>query len=160
MLVLFQSLSSFYFSCFDAHATNITLAQLARLAFLPIKEAREALSKLSSLSLIETQEVPRSADRAPSRTLYLFYTDVPKLTQSLLLHLYKAMANVHAQKRYQLELKRGLVEKRERGRGAGLTRADLEGLEKLETVLEALEVANQRIDRDVFLLKTAEEEGL
>ncbi|KAL8292342.1 hypothetical protein RQP46_001808 [Phenoliferia psychrophenolica] len=131
---------------------------LARLAFLPVKDAREVLGRLSASALIEQQEVPRSADRAPSRTFFLWYVDYPKVVASLLDHLYKSLANVQAQKSYQLQEYRGLVEKRERSdvrldpEGL-LSQGDKENARRLDDKLEALTTAEMRIDRDLFVLK-------
>ncbi|KAK4702468.1 DNA-directed RNA polymerase III subunit RPC3, partial [Phenoliferia sp. Uapishka_3] len=131
---------------------------LARLAFLPVKDAREVLGRLSSTALIEQQEVPRSADRAPSRTFFLWYVDYPKVVASLLDHQYKALANIQAQKMFQLQAYKGLVEKRERSDVRAdpeglLTNADRENAARLDEKLEALTTAEMRIDRDIFVLK-------
>ncbi|GAA5882376.1 hypothetical protein JCM3774_004324 [Rhodotorula dairenensis] len=130
---------------------------LARLAFLPVKEAREILSQLSSAGLIEPQEVPRSADRAPSRTIYLWFVDFNKVVTSLIHHHYKALANLQAQRQHQLELRRGLVDKRERSDVRAdpslLSARDREMIVELDKVLEALTVACLRVDEQLFVLR-------
>lgn len=132
-------------------------AQVARLAFLSVKEAREVLGRLSAAQLIEPQEVPRTADRAPSRTLYLWFVDFNKVVTALIGHHYKALANVQAQRQHQLELRRGLVDKRERTDVRNdpglLTKRDKEQLEELDKTLEALAVAEQRLDEQLFVLR-------
>ncbi|KWU41042.1 hypothetical protein RHOSPDRAFT_37429 [Rhodotorula sp. JG-1b] len=130
---------------------------LARLAFLPVKEAREVLSQLSSAGLIEPQEIPRSADRAPSRTIYLWFVDFNKVVTSLIHHHYKALANLQAQRQHQLELRRGLVDKRERSDVRAdptlLSARDREMIVELDKVLEALSVACLRVDEQLFVLR-------
>ncbi|TKA53401.1 hypothetical protein B0A53_04387 [Rhodotorula sp. CCFEE 5036] len=130
---------------------------LARLAFLPVKEAREVLSQLSSAGLIEPQEIPRSADRAPSRTIYLWFVDFNKVVTSLIHHHYKALANLQAQRQHQLELRRGLVDKRERSDVRAdpslLSARDREMIIELDKVLEALSVACLRVDEQLFVLR-------
>ncbi|TNY22295.1 hypothetical protein DMC30DRAFT_445354 [Rhodotorula diobovata] len=130
---------------------------VARLAFLSVKEAREVLGRLSAAQLIEPQEVPRTADRAPSRTLYLWFVDFNKVVTALIGHHYKALANVQAQRQHQLELRRGLVDKRERTDVRNdpglLTKRDKEQLEELDKTLEALAVAEQRLDEQLFVLR-------
>ncbi|GAA5849254.1 hypothetical protein JCM9279_006427 [Rhodotorula babjevae] len=130
---------------------------VARLAFLSVKEAREVLGRLSAAQLIEPQEVPRTADRAPSRTLYLWFVDFNKVVTSLIGHHYKALANVQAQRQHQLELRRGLVDKMERTDvrkdDSLLTKRDQEGIVELEQTLEALAVAEQRLDEQLFVLR-------
>ncbi|POY72143.1 hypothetical protein BMF94_4876 [Rhodotorula taiwanensis] len=130
---------------------------LARLAFLPVKEAREILSHLSASGLIEPQEVPRSADRAPSRTIYLWFVDFNKVVTSLVHHHYKALANLQAQRAYQLEQRRGLVDKRERSDVRAdptlLSARDNAAIVELDKVLEAIAVAEQRVDEQLFVLR-------
>ncbi|GAA5820142.1 hypothetical protein JCM3770_005389 [Rhodotorula araucariae] len=130
---------------------------VARLAFLSVKEAREVLGRLSANGLIEPQEVPRTADRAPSRTLYLWFVDFNKVVTALIAHHYKALANVQAQREHQLALRRGLVDKRERSdvreNDALLTKRDHEAIVELEQTLEALAVAEQRLDEQLFVLR-------
>lgn len=115
------------------------------------------LAKLSEARLIEPQEVPRSADRAPSRTLYLWYVDFNRTVTSLIAHHYKALANVQAQRSEQLERKKGLVEKRERTdvreNQALLSRRDQEESADLDWKMEALATAEMRIDKQLFVLR-------
>ncbi|GAA6064678.1 hypothetical protein JCM10212_006174 [Sporobolomyces blumeae] len=130
---------------------------VARLAFLSVKEAREILGRLSAARLIEPQEIPRSADRAPSRTLYLWFVDFNRTVTSLIAHHYKALANLEAQRAHQLELKKGLVEKRERTdvreNAALLSRRDREEGDDLDWKMEAIATAEMRLDRQLFVLR-------
>ncbi|KAI5481085.1 hypothetical protein MNV49_006271 [Pseudohyphozyma bogoriensis] len=132
---------------------------LARLAFLPVKEARECLGKLTAAALIEQQEVPRSADRAPTRTFFLWFVDYNKVVEALIDHQYKALANLQAQKSHQLGLRKALVEKRERSDVREdpklLSKRDQEQIRELDDKLEALTVAEMRIDKDLFIMQTS-----
>lgn len=100
--------------------------------------------------------MPRSADRAPSRTFFLWSVSYSKVVSSLLQHHYKALANVQAQKAFQLELKKALVHKRDRtdvrADASLLSKADKEALKELDKKMEALTVAEMRIDKQVFVL--------
>lgn len=122
-----------------------------------MKEAREILSHLSASGLIEPQEVPRSADRAPSRTIYLWFVDFNKVVTSLVHHHYKALANLQAQRAYQLEQRRGLVDKRERSDVRAdptlLSARDNAAIIELDKILEAIAVAEQRVDEQLFVLR-------
>ncbi|GAA5887165.1 hypothetical protein JCM6882_009470 [Rhodosporidiobolus microsporus] len=135
---------------------------LARLAFLSVKDAREVLGRLSSSGFVEPQEIPRSADRAPSRTLYLWFVDFNKVVTSLVSHHYKALANVQSQRQVQVEKRRALIEKRERTdvreNEELLTKRDREMLQELDQTLEALSVAEQRIDEQLFVLREMDPE--
>lgn len=130
--------------------------QLARLAFLSVKDAREVIGRLSAADLIEPQEVPRSADRAPSRTFFLWYVDFHKVLLTLLGHQYKALANLQAQKDYQLSQRKALVEKRERtdvrADPSLLGKRDVAAIAELDKVMEALTVAEMRIGAQCFVL--------
>lgn len=81
----------------------------------------------------------------------------PKVIQTLLDHQFKALANLQAQRSYQLSQRSGLVAKRERSdvkdKEELLTFREREALEELDRILEALATAEQRIDRDIFVLR-------
>jgi hypothetical protein len=132
-------------------------AQLARLAFLPVKDAREAIGRLSNSDLIEAQEVPRSADRAPSRTIYLWGVNFHRVVSTLLEHNYKALANLEAQNEHKLQTNATLVEKRDRrdvrDDPSLLHKRDKVLIARLDSELEALAVAEARIAAQVFVLK-------
>ncbi|KDE03750.1 hypothetical protein MVLG_05755 [Microbotryum lychnidis-dioicae p1A1 Lamole] len=130
---------------------------LARLAFLTVKEARETIARLRAMSFIESQEVPRSADRAPSRTFYLWYVDYPKVVRTLLDHQYKALANLQVQKTQLMERSSKVLEKSERTDVREdpklMDSRDKQLLDDLDKLMEALIVAEMRIDCQVFVLK-------
>ncbi|SCV67112.1 BQ2448_5758 [Microbotryum intermedium] len=130
---------------------------LARLAFLTVKEARETIARLRAMSFIESQEVPRSADRAPARTFYLWYVDYPKVVRTLLDHQYKALANLQVQKTQLMERSSKVLEKSERTDVREdpklMDSRDKQLLDELEKLMEALIVAEMRIDSQVFILK-------
>lgn len=101
--------------------------------------------------------MPRSADRAPSRTFYLWHVDYHKVLLALLGHQYKALANLQAQKEHQLGLRKALVEKRERTDVRAdptlLGKRDKEAIRRLDQVMEALTVAEMRIGAQHFALE-------
>lgn len=132
--------------------------QLGTLALVPVNSARETLARLSDLNYIESQEVPRTADRAPSRTFFLWYVNYPKVIDTIIQRQYKALANLQAQRFFQLEKQKALIAKTERtdvkeAAGDLLTAADKVELEQLDGILEALGTAALRIDRNVFVLR-------
>lgn len=51
---------------------HVSLFQVGKVAMMASKDVRPLLSAMSSDSLISIQEVPKSADRNPSRTFYLW----------------------------------------------------------------------------------------
>lgn len=94
--------------------TLVCCLQISKVAMLAPKDVRVITASLSSSSLLELQEVPRSADRAPSRTFYLWHVDLPRAYTALISHLYKTLANLGQRKAAEVEKKRALVERRER----------------------------------------------
>lgn len=134
----------------------LSLRQLARLAFLPVKDAREAIGRLSNSDLIEAQEVPRSADRAPSRTIYLWGVNYHRVVSTLLDHNYKALANLQAQKEHKLEENATIIDKRDRRDVRDdptlLSKHDRALIAKMDGQLEALAVAEARIAAQVFVM--------
>lgn len=133
-------------------------SQLGTLALIPVNSARETLARLSDLNFIESQEVPRTADRAPSRTFFLWYVNYPKVIDTIIQRQYKALANLQAQRFQQLDKHKALIAKRERSdvkaaEGDLLTPSEKVGLEHLDSMLEALGTAALRIDRNVFVLR-------
>lgn len=133
-----------------------TPTQLGRLAFLAVKDAREAIGRLSNAELIEAQEVPRSADRQPSRTIYLWGVNFHRVVSNVLNHQYKALANLQAQKEFKLDTNKLIVEKRDRvdvrADPSLLNKYERELVDKLEREMEALTVAEMRIQAQVFVL--------
>jgi len=58
-------------------------------------EVRQKLTELMSGGFVQIQEVPRSADRAPSRTFYLWDIDYRRCYDVLLSNYYHTLANIH-----------------------------------------------------------------
>jgi hypothetical protein len=50
----------------------MSVLQIADMALIPVTETRERLYKMLSCEFVHLQEVPRTADHAPSRTFYLW----------------------------------------------------------------------------------------
>lgn len=141
------------------------------------KDVRPLLVALSADSLISTQEVPKSADRNPARTFYLWYVgrtesltffvtyklpryvDHQKAFQVILGGVYKTLYNVLARRRAERE--RGevaaVLEKRARSDVSQdeslLTRVERETLEDWEAKEGKLTVLEMRVEEIVFLLK-------
>ena len=120
------------------------------------KDTRETLAKLSSSLMIECQEVPRTADHAPSRTWYLWFVNPRNCADALLGHMYKAMGNLYVQKALQRRLYSAVVDKLERTDVKAdpklLNLRDRESAQEMNDKLEALAVAEMRIDKQAFVL--------
>lgn len=140
------------------------------------KDVRPLLVSLSADSLISTQEVPKSADRNPTRTFYLWlvlvcyshsasqrfivrYVDLPKAFSVILGNIYKTLYNIIARRRVERENPEvfAVLDKRERSDVSQdenlLTRLEREVLQTWETKEERLAVIEMRVEETIFLLK-------
>ena len=140
------------------------------------KDVRPLLSALSSDFLISTQEVPRSADRNPTRTFYLWWAipkeqhfvcsshfyrhvDLAKAYSALLASLYKTLFNISARRQAEQEEPnvKAVLMKRERTDVAQdanlLTRMEREVLAEWERKREMMNVLEMRVEEAVFILR-------
>ncbi|KAH9981485.1 hypothetical protein BGW80DRAFT_1270469 [Lactifluus volemus] len=133
--------------------------QVSKLAMIAPKDVRPLLSAMSAESLISIQEVPKSADRNPTRTFYLWYVDLPKTCSVLLGNLYKTLYNINVRKKAETEdaSVKAVLEKRERSdvsQDEGLlTRNERETLREWESKIERLTVLEGRVEEVVFILR-------
>ncbi|CED85196.1 RNA polymerase III (C) subunit [Phaffia rhodozyma] len=131
---------------------------ISKVAMLSPKDVRVITAALSAASLLELQEVPRTTDRTPARTFYLWHVDLARAYTALISHLYKSMANQIQRKEAELRAVTGLVERRNRvdvreSGGSLLGTLDRRDLEILEEKLMKLTLACQRTDLNVFILR-------
>ncbi|KAI0295513.1 hypothetical protein BC826DRAFT_1008186 [Russula brevipes] len=133
--------------------------QVSKLAMIAPKDVRPLLSAMSAESLISIQEVPKSADRNPTRMFYLWYVDLPKACSVLLGNLYKTLYNINARKQAETEEAsvKAVLDKRQRrdvSQDEGLlTRNERETLKEWELRIEKLTVLEARVEEVVFILK-------
>ncbi|KAF8479230.1 RNA polymerase III subunit RPC82-domain-containing protein [Russula ochroleuca] len=133
--------------------------QVSKLAMIAPKDVRPLLSAMSAESLISIQEVPKSADRNPTRMFYLWYVDLSKACSVLLGNLYKTLYNINVRKQTETEEAsvKAVLEKRERSdvsQDEGLlTRNERETLREWESRIEKLTVLEARVEEVVFILK-------
>lgn len=59
------------------------------------EEARELLYRMLKAGYVTLQDIPRSADHAPSRTFYTWRADIGVASAKLALELYRAAGNVY-----------------------------------------------------------------
>lgn len=109
------------------------------------------------------QEVPRSADRAPSRTYYLWYVDYQKCYEIILEKYYLTLANIHQVRFSQETLAATLLEKKENEEALKqlnnnsyiqlLTENERKSLNDLEHLLNQLDTSQLRIIQDIVLFR-------
>ncbi|KDQ60607.1 hypothetical protein JAAARDRAFT_31565 [Jaapia argillacea MUCL 33604] len=133
--------------------------QISKIAMMAAKDLRPLLSALSTDALISLQEVPRSADRNPTRTFYLWYVDLTKTYSVLLGYLYKTLFNISMRRRAEEEEPgvQAVLVKRERSdvsQDEGLlTRVEREILQEWESKREKSTVLEMRVEEAVFILR-------
>ncbi|KAL6782382.1 RPC3 [Auxenochlorella protothecoides x Auxenochlorella symbiontica] len=118
--------------------------QVADFCMMDAKDAKVKLHAMLKAGYIALQDVPRTADRAPSRTFYLWRADVRAACAAFTIELFLAAGNLHARLAHELsqraELLRvlDLVNAGLAGPGALAERAsDFSRIKRVTTLLEA-----------------------
>ncbi|KAF9197819.1 RNA polymerase III subunit C82, partial [Haplosporangium sp. Z 27] len=131
--------------------------QISRFSMMPVKDVREKLTTLCTFGILNLQEVPKTNDRAPSRTFYLWEVLLPRAASSLVDRLYHTMANLRQRRFVEKEKRAVLLEKCERSDVKDdarlLNDAERRELDTLNSVLEMLEVQELRIAEMAITLK-------
>ncbi|KAK2871953.1 hypothetical protein FQN49_002680 [Arthroderma sp. PD_2] len=88
--------------------------RLQEISLMPSKDLRQILARLQSAGFIDLQEVPRDAQRQPSRTIYLWFYDADRVVMMLVEDTYKSMARCLQRLAYERGKLKTLIEKAER----------------------------------------------
>ncbi|KAI8367764.1 RNA polymerase III subunit RPC82-domain-containing protein [Blakeslea trispora] len=132
-------------------------SQVQKLAMLPPKDTREKLALLKTKGFCEIQEIPRSADRAPSRCFHLWYVPLEKCYQELLVDAYRAICNLQQRKEYELSIRKRLIDKVNRKDVIEnpdlLSESEKKEIANMDKIVERLEVAKSRIDTLIMILR-------
>ncbi|KZV69059.1 hypothetical protein PENSPDRAFT_652745 [Peniophora sp. CONT] len=130
--------------------------QIAKTAMMSAKDVRPLLGAMSAESLVSLQEVPRTSDRNPTRTFYLWFVDLPKAYSVLLANLYKSLYNINTRLRTEQEepLIKAVLAKldREDVTEDDLTRVDRELLATWRDKRMKLTLLAARVEESVFIL--------
>ncbi|KAG5645878.1 hypothetical protein DXG03_005025 [Asterophora parasitica] len=143
--------------------------QISKAVMMAPKDVRPLLAALAADSLISTQEVPKSADRNPTRTFYLWFAvslrlmlmcvDLHKAYSVILGNLYKTLYNVGMRRRAEEEASevKAVLEKRERSDVSQdeslLSRLERDIVKEWEGKQKRLTVLEMRVEETVFILK-------
>lgn len=130
---------------------------ISKYSMMPVKDVREKLTTLCTFGVLNLQEVPKTQERAPSRTFYLWEVVEDRAAAALVDRLYHTMGNLR-QRRFVERAKRSvLLAKTERTdvqeNAALLNETETSELEALNAVLEMLEVQELRIAEMVIVLR-------
>ncbi|KAI8148741.1 RNA polymerase III subunit RPC82-domain-containing protein [Fennellomyces sp. T-0311] len=132
-------------------------SQVQKLAMLPPKEAREKLALLHTKGIVEIQEVPRSADRAPARTFFLWYVPLEKCYYELLVDAYRVILNLQQRKQEELSMRSRLLDKLNREDVIQnmdlLSEGDKAELAQMQKVIQRLETSKKRMDDIVMIFR-------
>ncbi|PYH42780.1 putative DNA directed RNA polymerase III subunit Rpc82 [Aspergillus saccharolyticus JOP 1030-1] len=88
--------------------------RLQEISLLPFKDLRQVLASMQSGGFVDLQEVPRDAQRQPSRTIYLWFYDPDRIRNSILEDTYKAMSRCLQRLRFERGRLKEFLEKTER----------------------------------------------
>ncbi|KAL4915589.1 DNA-directed RNA polymerase III subunit rpc3 [Aspergillus aurantiobrunneus] len=97
--------------------------RLQEISLLPFKDLRQVLASMQTGGFVDLQEVPRDAQRQPSRTIYLWYYDPDRIRDSILQDTYKSMSRCLQRLRFERDRLKDFLEKTER--------SDVKGNEEL-----------------------------
>lgn len=79
-----------------------------------MKEARRHIDVLLQAGLVESQELPRTADRLPSRSFYLWFIDWAKATRTMRSQILQQLSNIRVRRRDEVKRCDTLVTKSQR----------------------------------------------
>ncbi|KAF8636536.1 hypothetical protein AX17_003348 [Amanita inopinata Kibby_2008] len=133
--------------------------QISKTVMMPPKDVRPLLTALATDCFVSMQEVPKSADRNPTRTFYLWYVDLQKAYSVLLANMYKTLYNIGMRRQGEREAAevKAVLEKRERidvsQDESLLSRLERNLLKEWEEKQERLAVLEMRVDEGVFILR-------
>ncbi|KAF7796893.1 hypothetical protein EIP86_008078 [Pleurotus ostreatoroseus] len=134
--------------------------QISKVGMMAPKDVRPLLSAMAADSIISLQEVPKSADRNPARTFYLWYVDLQKAYAVQLSNMYKTLYNIEMRRQTEAEepTLKAVLDKRQRSDVSQdeerlLTRNEREMLIEWEKKREKLTVLAMRVDESVFILR-------
>ncbi|WFD06590.1 RNA polymerase III subunit C82 [Malassezia vespertilionis] len=123
---------------------------ISKLGLISMGETRDICGRLFAASLLSLQEVPKSNERNPQRTFFLWFVDLPKCSAWLLDHYYQTLLQVSRRRVYEQRLKSALIRKAERSdvkedADGLLAEWERNSLAALRKVQEALTVVESRV---------------
>lgn len=121
---------------------------ISKLALCALGETREACARLFGQGIVSLQEIPKSADRNPQRTFFLYFLDYPRALAWLGDHLAKTQA--------RLAQRRNVERNREKVLLSKIERTDVRD-EGLENVLSEVEKERLAVCREKLVVLTAQE---
>ncbi|KKA22203.1 DNA-directed RNA polymerase III subunit rpc3 [Rasamsonia emersonii CBS 393.64] len=118
--------------------------RLQEISLLSSKDLRQVLGGMQATGFVDLQEVPRDAQRQPSRTIYLWFYDPDRVCRNLLQDTYKAMSRCLQRIRFERNRLREFLDKTER--------SDVKGNEERYLSEAELKTLQQWRDKEALLL--------
>ena len=132
-------------------------SQIQKLAMLPPKDVRLKLGMLLTNGIVEIQEVPRSSDRATSRSFHLWFVPIEKCFDELIADIYRTITNLQQRKNEELLRRSRLLEKLGRidvlANMELLNEIDKAEVTKMENVVARIEISKERLDAMLMVLR-------
>lgn len=88
--------------------------RLQEISLLSQKDLRQILAQMQEHGIVDLQEIPRDAQRLPSRTVFLWFYDPDRVGRNLLHDTYKAMSRCLQRLRYERNRIKDFLDKTER----------------------------------------------
>lgn len=132
--------------------------RLQEISLLSSKDLRQVLGGMQATGFVDLQEVPRDAQRQPSRTIYLWFYDPDRVCRNLLQDTYKAMSRCLQRIRFERNRLREFLDKTERSDVKGneeryLSEAELKTLQQWRAKEALLLGEVSRLDDLVAVLR-------
>ncbi|KAG8724127.1 RNA polymerase III subunit C82 [Ceratobasidium sp. 395] len=129
---------------------------IAKTAMLAPNDVRVVVNTLNTANIVALQEVPKSADRQPARTIYLWYIDPARAHATVLAALHSTLANCVERLSVEQQRVQSILDKRDRSDIAGdegrLDRGEREDLREWESKKDKLMVLIHRVEEAAFVL--------
>ncbi|KAI8325219.1 hypothetical protein GQ54DRAFT_295657 [Martensiomyces pterosporus] len=129
---------------------------VSQATMLPMGMCRERLHDLAIAGLIDTMEIPRSADRNPSRMFYLWFVNPDKQMRAAMRYAFQGASNAMQRLAHELNIRSPLIAKTKRQDVIAdpnlLTEAERNELRVLDNIKQRLQVAMVRLDSLLFIV--------
>ncbi|PRW61528.1 DNA-directed RNA polymerase III subunit RPC3 isoform A [Chlorella sorokiniana] len=126
--------------------------QVSDMAMLTKEEAREKLYAMLKAGYVTLQDVPRTADHAPSRTFYTWRAKLEPALARLSSDLYRAAGNLHARLMHELDRNQELLDMLETpGISDAMIQRRTAEIAKLKAVTSRLEAALLDLDAQICI---------
>ncbi|OXV10327.1 hypothetical protein Egran_01910 [Elaphomyces granulatus] len=118
--------------------------RLQEITLLPPKDLRQVLAKMQGGGFVDLQELPREAQRLPSRTIYLWFYDPDRVRRNVLQDTYKTMSRCVQRIKFERSRLKDFLDKTER--------SDIKGNEERCLSEAELVLLRQWRDKEALLL--------